>query len=838
MNDITKKLSLRWQISILMAVALILSLVIIGYFTFQQSRSVVIEQTKDSMMAKTNEAAARVEQLLLATRADAVATPNFPPIPGMIRCWDNNGQDPVQTDSTTELWIDRLRNILREQMKVHKIRLYCDVFNDQREPVMRVTREGNVIVLQTTNLDAAPEATTEFFEKAKDLNEPKDVWKPRPIYVSPMTLSGKKPIVRVCRPFFQKGKNGVSGEFRGVFVITLDGEKILQHAADAIGVDTSRLANSEEQTRSIWTDIIDENGVYLHCEDKDSPTLFSNKDEDNYEAKKPVRAKLLKQSEPEFDTYKSYIAGNERSGASLIATYKKVYYNKPEDDQRFWAIATNETSDTALAPVHELGRGYLLLGLLVLVGAGIVTFFAASGLTSSLKTLADVADEIAGGDLNAELPNVRPIGEVGKLHDSFRSMTENLRTTIENVRDQKARTQAILDSTADSIVTIDERGNILSSNVATDRIFGCTKEEIAGRKASVLAPALCNEDAHYDNGDLALGETRSLGPESEVHGTRQDGTRIPIALRVYEMNYGGEKLFIATMRDITARKHAEEERARLFDAIRDAVHRLATASQQILSTTSQQAAGTQQQATSVSETVTTAEEIAAIAKQSVQRADEVAESARQTGQVGSAGRDAIEESIRAMQDVKEQVESLAENILSLAERAQAIGEITATVNDIAEQSNVLALNAAVEASRAGEHGKGFAVVASEVKSLAEQSKKATAQVRQILGEIQQATNNAVLSTEQGTRAVTSANEVIAKAGETINALASTIAASAKTGTQIAASANQQAAGVEQLHDGIRNIDNVTRQNLEAIRQVENAAQNLNALSNELASLVN
>jgi methyl-accepting chemotaxis protein len=187
--------------------------------------------------------------------------------------------------------------------------------------------------------------------------------------------------------------------------------------------------------------------------------------------------------------------------------------------------------------------------------------------------------------------------------------------------------------------------------------------------------------------------------------------------------------------------------------------------------------------------------------------------------------------------VRSQVESIAENILTLAERAQAIGEIIATVSDIAEQTNVLALNAAVEASRAGEHGKGFAVVATEVKSLAEQSKKATAQVRQILSEIQKATNNAVLATEEGTKSAGQATDVVSQAGETIKQLSGTIAESARKAVRISASSSQQATGIAQLSDAVKHIEQVTRQSLIAVQEIEQEAQNLNALSVQLARLV-
>ncbi len=208
--------------------------------------------------------------------------------------------------------------------------------------------------------------------------------------------------------------------------------------------------------------------------------------------------------------------------------------------------------------------------------------------------------------------------------------------------------------------------------------------------------------------------------------------------------------------------------------VRAAVDQLASASTEILASTTQQASGAQEQAAAVTQTMSTVNEVSQTAEQAAQRAKTVGESVQRTLDIGKAGRKVVEDSLVAMDSVKEKVETTAENILTLAEQAQAIGDIIATVNDIAEQTNLLALNAAIEASRAGEHGKGFTVVAGEVKALADQSKKATAQVRQILGEIQKATNTAVLSTEEVTKGVSSAIKVGGQAGETIKAAADTL----------------------------------------------------------------
>jgi methyl-accepting chemotaxis protein len=271
--------------------------------------------------------------------------------------------------------------------------------------------------------------------------------------------------------------------------------------------------------------------------------------------------------------------------------------------------------------------------------------------------------------------------------------------------------------------------------------------------------------------------------------------------------------------------------------VQHGVSQLASASAEILATTTQQAAGAQEQAAAVTETMTTVNEVAQTADEVSERAKTVGESVQKTLEIGKSGRKVVEESLVAMEVVKEKIETTAENILMLAEQAQAISDIIATVNDVAEQTNLLALNAAIEASRAGEHGKGFTVVASEVKVLAEQSKKATAQVRQILGEIQKATNSAVLSTEEVTKGLASAIKVGVHAGQTIKTLADTLADVSRSAMQIIASISQQATGMTEINQAMKNIDEVAKQNAVAACQASRAAENLNQLGIRLGTFI-
>lgn len=824
------QLSLRLQITIATCIIILTSLAFMGYLAFQQSRKIVTEMTLSRMMAQTNEIASSMQHTLDVTRADALNMASFPVIAGIVRARDNQetpGADPTAEGTDTAFWLDKLKQVLAAQMNLAKERSACILYDQNGDEVFQMIRTPAGPRQQTnTGTNVQNEA---FFVAASGLQTGKVYLSPT--YQDPETGNA---LIRCCTPYFSAPTSDSAPAFRGVYCIVLNATEVFTRAA------TNASDGEDTADQELVIEIADEKMRFLYVNQNSDVAPFSA---DRFDIRRKFRGNLLKESDSsgrfnsEHDTHQAYIPANKLARAEpLVVTHRRIYFNAPEDYSRYWVVAVSEDAVSALGSLRQLAAGFLWIGLAVLALAAALTYFLSRRITSTLTNLSVIADAIAGGDLQCELPSNKGLGEVATLSSSFRRMTDNLRTTITRLSADEARTQAILDSAADALFTLDPQGTILSCNSATAGIFGYLKEEIVGQNVSRLSPFLAQADDRDDGAILQPGEVRLLGEELQIEGRRRDGSHFPLAVRIAEMNYQGELLFIVTAQDITRRVENEQQREKLFKSIRNAVQKLANASQQILTQTSDQATGTQEQAATVAEVVATTEQIAQSAQQAAQRANEVAQSARHTDEVGTAGRNAIDGAVNSMENVKQQVESIAQNMLMLAERAQAIGEITATVNDIAEQTNVLALNAAVEAARAGEHGKGFAVVAAEVKSLAGQSKKATAQVRTILNEIQKATNDAVLSTEHGTRTVADANEVITQAGETINALAGTLAESVRTATQISASANQQAAGVRQLTDGVRNIDTVIKHSVESIRQIQAAAENLNGVSTELASL--
>jgi len=92
---------------------------------------------------------------------------------------------------------------------------------------------------------------------------------------------------------------------------------------------------------------------------------------------------------------------------------------------------------------------------------------------------------------------------------------------------------------------------------------------------------------------------------------------------------------------------------------------------------------------------------------------------------------ALEDMVKTLGQISEEMNMAASQQSSMASRLSVLNEetdktkeILKVISDIAEQTNLLALNAAIEAARAGEQGRGFAVVAEEVRKLADHTHKA------------------------------------------------------------------------------------------------------------------
>lgn len=271
--------------------------------------------------------------------------------------------------------------------------------------------------------------------------------------------------------------------------------------------------------------------------------------------------------------------------------------------------------------------------------------------------------------------------------------------------------------------------------------------------------------------------------------------------------------------------------------IQEGIAVLASSVSELMTTMAQTASGAQETATSIAETTTTVEEIKQAADITNQKAKLMAESAASAATMVETGRESVDKTITGMNRIQQQMDSIGETIGQLNEQSQAISEIIGVVNDVSDQVNILSVNAAIEAAKAGDQGAGFAVVAQEIRVLADESKRATAQVQKILKDTQKAVSTAVMSVEQGTRVVETGVKQSTETGHSIKALEDVNAETAQSATQIQVSSKEQLVGMEQVAVAMENIKTASLQNLQATKEAERVARNLQDLGLKLKQMV-
>jgi len=141
----------------------------------------------------------------------------------------------------------------------------------------------------------------------------------------------------------------------------------------------------------------------------------------------------------------------------------------------------------------------------------------------------------------------------------FRNVSEEY-TVQQALRDSAALVQTILNTVADGLVTVHADGGIIeTTNPAIELMFGFSASELVGQPLSMLIPELDQDQRnvsleYYEASD----EARALGIGREVMGRRKNGSVFPLEISASEMTLRGQRYFTGILRDITARKQAEE----------------------------------------------------------------------------------------------------------------------------------------------------------------------------------------------------------------------------------------------------------------------------------------
>jgi len=122
--------------------------------------------------------------------------------------------------------------------------------------------------------------------------------------------------------------------------------------------------------------------------------------------------------------------------------------------------------------------------------------------------------------------------------------------------------RAILDGMVDGVITINDKGTILSFNKTAEAMFGYENKEAVGKNVSMLMPGPDSErHDSYLNRYTEYGDPHIIGIGRNVTALRRNGEQFPMRLSVieYPAKIEGERWFIGSCLDITLQKQQEDQ---------------------------------------------------------------------------------------------------------------------------------------------------------------------------------------------------------------------------------------------------------------------------------------
>jgi twitching motility protein PilJ len=280
-----------------------------------------------------------------------------------------------------------------------------------------------------------------------------------------------------------------------------------------------------------------------------------------------------------------------------------------------------------------------------------------------------------------------------------------------------------------------------------------------------------------------------------------------------------------------------EELRVLVGRINDAALRVTRATEVARTTTTELLSAAEKQSTEIGAAGESVLQMARSMSAVSGRASQSAQVARASLAAADKGATAVEDSIRGMNEIREQIQETSKRIKRLGESSQEIGEIVELISDITEQTNVLALNAAIQAASAGDAGRGFTVVAEEVQRLAERSAEATKQISALVRTIQTDTQDAVSAMEQSTQGVVEGARRSDTAGQALSEIGQVSRDLAALIESISSATQKQSQSATQVAGLMQDILRITQQTTVSTNRTAEAVDELTALASELKGSV-
>jgi methyl-accepting chemotaxis protein len=542
------------------------------------------------------------------------------------------------------------------------------------------------------------------------------------------------------------------------------------------------------------------------------------------------------------------------------------------------------TESLSLQRRYDIGSIILLFAVVIVIALSL-NFYLRRAF-APLTKMTDVTGQLAGGDMEVEIPGGERADEIGEM---ARSLDQ-----IRAVGLMAARAQSSLNDASSAMMIVDPDGMVIFPNKAMAALAHRLSGELAAHFSGFSKPALSGIafDTLHDLDAMKSDELKSLTDQRSARlvaaGHTIDMTASPV------FNDEGARLgAVVEWKDMTGQVAVEREIASIVHAASegDFSQRLAEADKsgfmaelanginelldvvdhgldqvvkimsalaegdltkrmrgehkgafarlkrdadrmgqqieqmvgRIASVSNVVKAATDEISSGISDLSIRTENQASSLEETTASMEELTATVRQNADNAEEANQVASAARDAAVNGGEIVSQAVAAMDGIEESSKKITEIVGLIQEIAFQTNLLALNASVEAARAGEAGRGFAVVANEVRGLAQRAASASKDIKELITSSDGRVQDGV--------------KLVGGAGNALGEIVTAVKRVADYVSDIAAASSQQTSGLDQVSGAISGMDEMTQQNASLVEETTGALQSALTQIDELQETV-
>ncbi len=458
--------SVKNKILTLFITVIIISLSVVGWYGFKSAKNSYIDSAllinKSETLALSNE----LKGILETVPNDVIYNSNFYALKNLLIWKDLEEQEKI--NDWLHIYTLSLKDYLLNKKLYYKIG-FLDINGNEKIALNYDKKENKVIEIKEK--DFQNQSNKDYFIEAMKLKEDE-------IYISELNLNteyGKivephAPVLRYSTPFIDE-----NGEIKGVLVVSLNAEYILNAVASAKATDATK------EFKKYY--LINEQGDYLYIGDE--AKKWGSELGTNYNFKndyKDVMDEFVNKDEALF-------VKNHK-----IFSMNKIYPDKKNNKARFFYLVTELDESVALSSLNSfILMFFIILGSTLLLGLFFVNGYI-SKLMNPLTRITSQLKALSSGEIQKEAIDYREDDEIGAIVKATTILIDAIETTI-----NQANAVANGDFTKDIV--------LLGKN---DKL-GLALIEMTKRlkEISVLATSLSG--GNYDVTILAKGSSDELG---------------------------------------------------------------------------------------------------------------------------------------------------------------------------------------------------------------------------------------------------------------------------------------------------------------------------------------